>query len=117
MIETPDILKLSSNQLVPHYLMAGWLYNSRDNIIMSDDAWDLLCKRLLKEWNKIQHPHKNYIEYTSLDTATSQYLTDDRVPLMARSAAVTLLGIPLDLGTMQYSPINKEPEGLESFFE
>lgn len=117
MIQISDIKNLSSNRLVPYYLMAGWLYNSRDNIIMTDDAWDHLVKRLAKEWNTVDHIHKKYIDPDSFDTATSQYLTDERVPLMARSAAIQKLGITLPLGTTKYKPYKEESVGLESFFE
>lgn len=107
MLETKDIKELSSNRLVPYYLMAGWLYNNRDKIIMSDDAWDLICKRLIAEWKNIIHPHKKCIEYESLTTATSMYLKDNNVPEIAKSAAMRL-----------YEQQNTKPvQGLESFFD
>lgn len=117
MIQIAEVKKLSSNQLVPYYLMAGWTYNSRDEIIMSDAAWDYLVKRLAKEWDTVEHIHKKYIDPVSFDTATSQYLQDSTVPLMARCAAIQLLGKNIYPGDTKYAPYRKEPVGLESFFE
>lgn len=97
-LDALDVDLMPANLLVPHYLMAGWLYERHNVSMMSDDAWDYLCSRLDVEFDDVTHPHLKHVDRDSLATATAQYLTDDRVPLMARGAAVQYAGGNLDAG-------------------
>jgi len=87
MLTDVDIEKLDATQLVPFYWMAGWLYQNDHDLIMTDPAWDLLCKRLDAEWDEIEHRHKKKIKREDLETATAMRHTDKRTPLIAQIAA------------------------------
>lgn len=87
-----DVDRLQPFQLVIHYLAAGWLYETRDAIYMTDDAWDWLCVRLDREWDTIEHRHKHIIDRPALATGTASYLTDETVPLITRRLACRLEG-------------------------
>lgn len=66
----PDVAKISSNRLVPYYLMSSYLYYDCDKFVLEDTDYDLLCKRLLNEWDKITHMHKHLIDPESLKAGT-----------------------------------------------
>lgn len=68
------------NMLVPYYLMLSWLYYERDEIIVGDDLYGVICTRLDAEWDAIEHWHKHLVDRSSLAAGTGYYLTvPDRV--------------------------------------
>lgn len=73
--------------LVPWFLMCGYAYEVLDRPLVSDATWDLLCRTLDRMWDSYEHRHKHLVERESLSTGTASYLTADRVPGIARSAA------------------------------
>jgi NAD-dependent DNA ligase len=83
--------KLKLNQLVPYYMMTSYLYYVADPTIespMTDLEYDALCKRLLENWNVIEHPHKYLINYDSLTAGTGFYLKLKDYPRMVVGAAL-----------------------------
>ena len=51
-----------SKSPVAWYLMASYAYYWQDDPIMSDAAYDALCKDLDARWDSIEHPHKYLID-------------------------------------------------------
>lgn len=86
MLTKIDIALLPSRLLVSHYLLASycyyWLYRSP----MTDDAFDMLCVRLDKEWEKIDHQHKALVERGALSAGTCLLPVDD-YPTIVKSGA------------------------------
>ena len=64
------IENLSINRLVPYYLMSSYLYYKEDRQVLTDDEYDALCKRLLNEWDNVQHMHKYLITKQDLKAGT-----------------------------------------------
>ncbi len=65
-----DIQNLSPNRLVPYYLMSSYLYYHADAQVLTDDQYDQICKRLLFEWDNVEHMHKHLITKSDLDAGT-----------------------------------------------
>jgi len=66
----PDVNKVSPNRLVPLYLMSSYLYYEQDATVFNDTDYDMMCKRIVKEWDNIDHVHKTYINIESLEAGT-----------------------------------------------
>ena len=54
------------NMTVPWYLMAAYAYYEEDNPILSDSMFDRLGRKMLKEWDNIEHFHKHHITLDDL---------------------------------------------------
>ena len=74
-----NINQLLSNQLVSYYMMSSYIYYVANSFLespLSDTEYDDLCKRLLSEWDDVDHPHKKLIDFESLTAGTGFYLKD-----------------------------------------
>mgnify|MGYP003132468977 CR=1 FL=1 len=60
------MLSNNLNMLVPYYLMSCYLYYECDKNVLSDTQFDNLCKRLLDNWDSINHVHKHLIDKDAL---------------------------------------------------
>ena len=65
-----DAVETSINLLVPWYLMAAYAYYEEDNPIMSDQTFDKCAKKLLNNWEQIEHMHKHYLNKDMLYAGT-----------------------------------------------
>jgi hypothetical protein len=84
-----NINQLSTNQLVSYYMMSSYIYYVANSFLespLSDTEYDELCKRLLSEWDDVDHPHKKLIDFNSLTAGTGFYLND--YPTIVKNAAV-----------------------------
>lgn len=81
------ILNQNANLLVPHYLMASWLYYVADRPLISDALFDEICKRLYAEWGTIEHYHKPAVDHEALIAGTGFYL---QYPPIIPGAAMAL---------------------------
>tara|TARA_R100000544_G_C2208615_1_gene50677 strand:- start:614 stop:832 length:219 start_codon:yes stop_codon:yes gene_type:complete len=50
--------------------MSSYLYYKKDKQVLTDDEFDTLCKRLLDEWDSIEHMHKHLITKEDLQAGT-----------------------------------------------
>ena len=66
----PLIKNLDKNLLVPYYLMSSYLYYKEDKAVLLDSEFDLVCQRLLDEWDDIVHWHKELINKDDLSAGT-----------------------------------------------
>jgi NAD-dependent DNA ligase len=62
------------NMLVPYYLMLSYAYYKQDDPIVSDGFYDKLARKLLKEYDNIEHYHKHLISKD--DLRAGSYLGD-----------------------------------------
>lgn len=67
---TNRVVDKSKNMLVPHYLMASYAYYEEDKPIYSDGYFDNMAKVLLKNYDSIEHIHKNHISKGDLEAGT-----------------------------------------------
>ena len=83
-----NIEKLNKEQLVPYYLMASYLYYITHKLSpMSDEEFDSLCRRLIDEYDGIEHPHKSLVSLESLRAGTGFNLSEKDYPLMVIGGA------------------------------
>lgn len=54
------------NMLVPYYLMLSYAYYKQDDPLVSDAFYDKLARKLLKEYDNIEHYHKHIISKDAL---------------------------------------------------
>lgn len=65
-----DRLRESLNLSVPWYLMASHAYYDLDRPFLSDAAFDQLAKIMLMAWDRIEHPHKEWITKDDLEAGS-----------------------------------------------
>ena len=83
-----DIASMHPNKLISWFMIASYAYYHLDLNVMSDYDFDYLVKRIIENWENIDHPHKKLIKKSNLD-AGSGYDID--FPLMVRGATVDYL--------------------------
>lgn len=65
-----EIVDNNINMTVPWYLMAAYAYYEEDNPILSDSTFDRLAKKILDNWDTIEHLHKDYLTKDMLEAGT-----------------------------------------------
>lgn len=58
------------NMIVPYYLMLSYAYYVQDSPLASDGFYDKLARKLLKEWDNINHYHKHFIDKDALEAGS-----------------------------------------------
>lgn len=71
------------NMMVPWYLMASYAYYEQDDPILSDGMYDRLARRLLENFEEIEHMHKHLITEDDLRAGS---LLIDEYPSMVKGA-------------------------------
>ena len=66
--------ELSPNRCVAFYMMSAYLYYEKDKQVLTDSMFDNICKKILKTWDTIDHPHKELIDKESLEAGTGYYI-------------------------------------------
>ena len=80
------------NMLVPWYLMASYAYYCLDEALLTDAAFDHLCRRLALRWRSVKHRHKGLIERgENPEKVGSCFMLADDYPGIVRGAAHQLL--------------------------
>tara|TARA_A100001391_G_scaffold71780_2_gene45776 strand:+ start:54 stop:314 length:261 start_codon:yes stop_codon:yes gene_type:complete len=65
-----NIETLNINRLVPFYLMSSYLYYKEDRQVLTDEDFDRIAKRLLDNWDSVEHMHKHLISKEDLQAGT-----------------------------------------------
>ena len=65
-----EICDNNINMMIPWYLMAAYAYYEQDDPILEDSTFDRLAKKILKDWNEIEHFHKEYLTIDMLEAST-----------------------------------------------
>jgi hypothetical protein len=83
------------DRAVPWVLMAAFLYYHRDTTILSDECYDRLTEVVREDFDFIRHPHRDRLASLRGQRTSSLFdLREEDYPLMARSAACRLAGLP-----------------------
>jgi NAD-dependent DNA ligase len=61
-----DSIETDINLAVPWFLMAAYAYYVEDDPILTDAQYDRLVKKMINNWDKIQHRHKALISLDEL---------------------------------------------------
>jgi NAD-dependent DNA ligase len=64
------VIAAHPNALIPHYLMACYAYYVQDNPLISDRLFDVITKRLIAEYDTLEHIHKEHITMDDLVAGT-----------------------------------------------
>lgn len=83
------IVSRNPAMLVPWFLMASWAYYQCDAPLLTDGAFDVLCRMLAENWHAIEHRHKPLIDRAWLIAGTCA-LARDRYPATVKGAAAHL---------------------------
>ena len=65
-----EITGANINMTVPWYLMAAYAYYEQEDPIIEDSMFDKIAKRILKDWDSIDHRHKDYLSKDMLEAGT-----------------------------------------------
>ena len=65
-----DLIDDNINMTVPWYLMAAYAYYEQDRPILSDSYYDRLANKMLKDWDNVEHVHKELISKDMLEAGT-----------------------------------------------
>ena len=65
-----ELNNISINRLVPIYLMSSYLYYELDKNVLTDSQFDYLCKKILDNWDNINHMHKHLIDKHNLKSVS-----------------------------------------------
>lgn len=68
--ECMDLVDTSINMTVPWYLMAAYAYYVIDDPLLEDTTFDRLAKKMLANWDEIEHMHKDFITKDMLQAGT-----------------------------------------------
>lgn len=83
-----DCIEKCPGAMVAWYLMNSYLYYELDRPVVSDAAYDKLCRMLYDHWDDVDHWHKPYVNRESLLAGTGFQLV---YPERTKSAAEHLL--------------------------
>jgi len=70
----PDVKNLPINNLVPIYLMSSYIYYEKDDNVLEDHEFNLVCKRLYNNFDNITHMHKYLLSKEELKASTGYTL-------------------------------------------
>lgn len=65
-----DSVDSNINMLVPWYIMAAYAYYVEDDPIITDAAYDRLVKKLIENWDEVEHYHKHHLSKEQLEAGT-----------------------------------------------
>jgi len=83
-----DVNDIHINRTVPWFLMSCYLYYQKNTQVLSDEQFDMLCKRMLDNWKDIEHHHKHFIKKADLKAGTGFAINWRKVPTIVKSAAI-----------------------------
>lgn len=81
----------SPNAAVSFYLINSYLYYIRNQNIVQDFEYDMVCKFLLEHIDEVEHQHRYLINIDSLRAGTAFTIKDSDYPTMVKCSAEDLL--------------------------
>jgi len=76
---------------IPIYLMSCYAYEKLDASFISDNSFDRLGRYIEKNWRKIRHRHKRYINKEDVAFTSAITCNYDDLPSIVKNATVQLL--------------------------
>jgi len=85
-LKSGDDLSLANvNELVPYYFMSCYLYYSLDLNVFTDHEFNYICKRILADYDIVEHANKKHLDKGELSASTGYTL---KYSLLMKHAAV-----------------------------
>lgn len=81
-------IRTNRNMLIPYYLMLSYLYYVKNESLIDDTEFDIMCKDILNEWDDLTHWHKPLLNKGNLKAGTGY---DIKYPPRVIGAAEQLL--------------------------
>ena len=69
-VDVLAIIDKNPNMLVPWYLMSAYGYYVACHTLITDGLFDEMSKRMLAQWDEIDHPHKALISLSDVTAGT-----------------------------------------------
>lgn len=114
LLKSPSYVDIvESELLIPHYLIHCYLYYEMGVPAIEDYAFDQLSRRLLDEWDEVEHVHKHLIDPEGL-TSGGAYIKHPR--RVAQAAQELLRKRPGGLETQQIGVIDPVEKDLGDLF-
>lgn len=85
-----ELTKTNKHMLVPWYLITSYAYYILDESLVSDGQYDAMARRLLREYDSIEHYHKHLISKDNLEAGTMLLAKED-YPLIVVDTAERLV--------------------------
>ena len=82
-----NLFEQKPNMMIPYYLMASYAYYQESDPIFTDTYFDQLAKRMLNNWDTLEHMHKYLI--TKSDLIAGSYL--GKYPSMVKGGLGSLI--------------------------
>ena len=79
------------NVSVPLFICTSILYYKQEESVISDGFFDSMCKKMLRRWDRIVHPHKKYIKLSMLKQGSGYNLPFKYLPSICNGAALSML--------------------------
>ena len=80
-------MSVNLNKCVAYYLMSAYLYSNEHEVVLDDPTYDRLCTVLHKNFEEIDHPHREYLDKEALETGTTMHFRWSIMPKIIQSAA------------------------------
>lgn len=84
-------LKITNENLIQWILMCSYIYYHKNDILISDEEYNKLHNLLKKNWDVLEHRHKNLIKKESLKDDSLFYLSKIDYPQIIQHSALRLL--------------------------
>ena len=85
-----DIGTWSPGRVLSWYLMCSYLYYICDFSLVSDSVYDTMAKKILANYESIDHQHKYLVSKDDLAAGTLYSLKDKDYPTMVKNSAERL---------------------------
>ena len=85
---TEEIRSMQPDSLVSWFMIGSYAYYELNKNVMSDYDFDYLVQRLKDEWDNIDHPHKELITTTNLESGSGY---DIEFPSIVKGATISYL--------------------------
>lgn len=83
--------KVNPSSVISWFLMCSYAYYRRYESLMSDPAFDNMCKWALANYDSIEHVNKDLVTKEMLGVGSGYNLTADDYPLRVKLATDTLI--------------------------
>ena len=86
-----DCFKKNKNSSISWFLSSSYCYYQKDESLMSDIAFDKLCKWMFDNHDSLEHEHKHLVTKDMLQAGSGFNLKADDYPLRVQHSAPVLI--------------------------
>lgn len=86
-----ECFKVNPSSVISWFLMCSYAYYQRYESLMSDEAFDKMCKWAHSNYDTIDHVNKGLVTKDMLQAGSGYNLSDDDYPLRVKISSVALI--------------------------